>query len=155
MSAITICKFYTNPVPSENDNALISRTLLKVSVIDRRWEPSCGQQPRDGEFWQVEVVREFGESMKGCFLLHPKARIHESDVRSLIPGTYDIEAEAGLIVITPHNPGIGFYPSPTENCSPTSTVGTPSSWTSRSSCRVARGSAERESSLVLTAFGVP
>jgi hypothetical protein len=112
MSAITICKFYTNPVPSENDNALISRTLLKVSVIDRRWEPSCGQQPRDGEFWQVEVVREFGESMKGCFLLHPKARIHESDVRSLIPGTYDIEAEAGLIVITPHNPGNWVLPIP-------------------------------------------
>lgn len=112
MSAITICKFYTNPSPSENDNALISRTLLKVAVIDRRWTPTYGQKPRDGEFWQVEVVREFGEAMKGCFLLHPLARIHSSEVRSLIPGTYDIEEESGLVVITPHNPGSWVLPLP-------------------------------------------
>jgi len=106
MSAITVCKFYKNPSTTNEPNTVISRTLLKVAVVDRRWKPVCGQrEPTDGEFWKVSIVREFGRAMKGCFLVHPIHRVYDTEYRTLIPGTYDIESEDGLIVITPHNPG--------------------------------------------------
>jgi len=112
MSAITICKFYTNPNPSsDNKNEVISRTLQKISVIDRRWKPDCGKRlPTDGEFWKVKIVHEFGRAMKGCFLVHPLHKVYDNEFRTLIPGTYDIESEEGLVVITPHNPGYWILP---------------------------------------------
>ena len=108
MHAITVCKFYTNPQSSGEDdqNKVISRTLRKIAVVDKRWKPTCGQRyPRDGEFWKVRIVREFKRAMKGCFLVEPIHRVYDHEFRTLIPGTYDIEAEDGLVVVTPHNPG--------------------------------------------------
>ena len=107
MHAITVCKFYENPQATEDtENKVISRTLRKIAVVDRRWKPDCGKRfPKDGEFWKVKVVHEFGRAMKGCFLVEPLHKVHEHEFRTLIPGTYTVEAEDGLVVVTPTNPG--------------------------------------------------
>ena len=111
MTAITICKFFNNTSINDQHNKVISRTLRKIAVIDRRWTAVDSQHyPKDGEFWKVGIVREFGRAMKGCFLVHPLQKIHDNEFRSLIPGTYDIEAEDGLVVLTPHNPGYWVMP---------------------------------------------
>lgn len=98
----TIVKFYTNP-HTNSPNAIITRTMLKVGIIDSAWKSNV--YPLDGEFWYVEIVRETCPKMnKGCFILAPIHKVDPKDISKLIPGMYEEDLQDGVLYIKAKNP---------------------------------------------------
>lgn len=100
----TLVKFYKNPYPT-SANTVISRTLLKISVIDAQWLAAHKEEqwPKEGEIWQANIVKEIEEGhAKGCFILEPIQKVTE--ITPLFPGFYTEETIEGKAILTPKQP---------------------------------------------------
>jgi len=108
---LTIVKFFKNELPG--DNSVISRTLLKVGLVDKAWQPkplvdgTIGPIPQPGEFWRVRILKETCVGMvRGCFIVHPLEKIDEDSIVHLVPGMYSERTTKGVLVITPRDPQV-------------------------------------------------
>lgn len=100
INAEVIVKFFNNSLDKSN-NALITRTLKKIGVIDRNY---CKEMPSDGELWKVKILREICEKQsKGCFVLEPTEKIDSNSVFKLLPGMYEEEVLDKVLYIYPKN----------------------------------------------------
>jgi len=101
--SVVIVKFYANPASS---NAIVTRTLKKIGVIDRAFQ---GTMPQDGEMWKVKIVREICSGQcKGCFVLTPLELVDPGTIVKIVPGMYDELIKNKILFIFPK--------SPTYNC---------------------------------------
>lgn len=105
---LTLLKFHNNP--EKGENSVISRTLLKAAVIDRRWKPKPDQEipgtsesfTKEGEFWKVRIVRDTAPGrIAGCFIVEPLCKVLIDDIVHLIPGMYTDTIEKGLVILHP------------------------------------------------------
>jgi len=102
---ITVVKFYSNP-KSNTNNSVITRTLLKIGIIDSAWLKEVPEEkhPKQGELWKVKIIKEVEPGKPhGCFLLHPIEKVDQ--VNPLIYGMYDEEEVNGIILVHPHSFG--------------------------------------------------
>lgn len=99
MNIKTVVKFYKNP-HQHSQNPIITRTLLKVGIIDNQWRGQV--YPQDGEIWLVRINRETCPGMnKGCFILSPLQKIEPKDLSHIVPGMYDEQIKNGILHIRP------------------------------------------------------
>ena len=105
----TVVKFYENH-ETTNANAIFSKTLLKVAFIDHDWkDKGQPEEPKDGEFWLVDVVHETCAGQpKGCFLLHPIRKVEATMLNRLLPGMYDEINHNGCMVLEPKSGGVNW-----------------------------------------------
>lgn len=104
---ITILKFFENKNSSPREsNDVISRTLSKISVINRNYKPSDGVFPKHGELWKCRIVKEKEPGKaKGCFLVDPISKLDKDDVKYVIPGLYDERLVNGKLLVYPKRMG--------------------------------------------------
>lgn len=105
----TVVKFYTNH-DDRNANKLMTKTLLKAGFVDNEWlDQGPQEEPSDGEFWLVDVIKETCPGKpKGCFLVHPLRRLDPGDLNRLLPGMYTEENVDGCLVIEPKTGGLNW-----------------------------------------------
>ncbi len=88
---------------------LMTRTCMKVGVVDDRWKPAEGaNMPGPNEWWIVHVVHETNPGLnKGCLILRPISIVDHASINPLIPGFYSsVEPNPGTLIVTPrHDPG--------------------------------------------------
>ena len=107
----TVVKFYENP--KKGPNPVISRSLLKVSVVDSEWLAAHTQAEwaKDGELWLVDIVKETKPKQAGgCFILHPIKRVEIGDLGKLVPGLYQETEEDGILRLVPNQRGLWMLP---------------------------------------------
>lgn len=101
---ITVVKFYDNP-HKNSKNKIITRTLLKIGVVDTRWLTRNNNKkefPKADEFWKVKIIKELEDGIaKGCFLLEPIEKIEEDDFTILLPGMYEEKIINNKLIIEP------------------------------------------------------
>lgn len=106
---ITLVKFIRNPLEAASANSIITKTLGKTGVIDRSYPPDA-KQPKEEEFWYVELARERGAgSARGLFVLRPIQKIgvapnstnNDPDIVHLIPGGFDSVKQGNVILVYP------------------------------------------------------
>jgi len=104
----TVVKFYDNHEPL-NSNKLMTKTLLKAAFIDNDWkDKSPDIEPKNGEFWLVNVVKETCPGQpRGCFLVHPIRQVDAGNLNRLLPGMYVERDFNGCMILEPKN--IGNY----------------------------------------------
>lgn len=103
----TICKFYANH-DSKHPNPIFTRSLLKIGFIHHDWldEHPEDEKPQEGEFWQVNVVRETRVSEnKGCFLLEPIQKVEPKELNRLLPGMFTSHNNNGCLIVEPKTQG--------------------------------------------------
>jgi hypothetical protein len=109
--ATTVVKFYNN-TKVDDSNTVITKTLLKVGVVDSQWRKAINgaiEEPRDGEFWKVDVVRETNPGQpRGCFVLQPLAKVESEELSRLVPGMYTEELRGGVLYIYPKHKNINW-----------------------------------------------
>lgn len=108
---ITLVKFIRNPIESASaNNAIITKTLGKTGVVGREYSGTGVPQPKEGEFWYVEVVKERGPgSSRGLFVLKPIQKVgsvpnsaeQDPDIVHLIPGGFDSVRKDNVILVYP------------------------------------------------------
>ena len=97
----TLVKFFENS-DKDNSNAVISRTLCKIAVVDRDWLKQNSNHPKAGEFWKIKIVRETCIGMtKGCLIVHPIERIDDTTLIHLVPGMYSESINNRVLILTP------------------------------------------------------
>jgi len=109
----TIVKFIQNK--PESSNKLISRTLLKIAVVSKFYNPRpSASHPKADEFWIVNIVKETGEGKaSGCFVVEPQFRvptivkdnITSPHILHLAPSMFTYEFVNGKIMVKPDDPG--------------------------------------------------
>lgn len=98
---ITLLKFVRNK-DKNNHNSVISRTMLKVAVINRHHTKSGGEMPKAGEIWKCQIITEKNSGeRKGCFIVNPLSKINEDSMKYIIPGMYEEKEVNGKILIFP------------------------------------------------------
>jgi hypothetical protein len=113
MTTVTLVKFFKNEQNS-TDNKVISRTLLKVALIDKNWQSVTDNgTPRDypqaGEFWKVRILKETCVGMvRGCFIVEPIEKIGEDSIVHLVPGMYDEQVSNGVLVVVPRDQNVNW-----------------------------------------------
>jgi hypothetical protein len=106
---ITILKFFenTNKQNPDDDNDVISRTLLKIAVVSRHYKQQPGAvMPKHGELWRCKIVKEISSGInKGCFVVEPLEQLDETAIVRLIPGFFCRKLVKGRLIILPKKPG--------------------------------------------------
>ena len=108
----TVVQFIKNRSPgSDGRNQVFSRSLRKVAFIDSRFDGPV--DPRPGEHWFVEIIRENESKNGGCFVLKPIHRILKSELCPLVHGMYDMTNDGDAIILKPKEEGKFWVMSPT------------------------------------------
>lgn len=110
----TVAKFYDNHQEHRSDrNRLISKSLLKMMLIDDRWavENADKPMPKNGEFWLVDVVHETRSGQpRGTFLAHPIREVKFDQIVKLMPGMFEEkwygEGDKKLLMLEPKVGGV-------------------------------------------------
>ena len=109
--ATTIVKFYNN-TKVDDSNTVITKTLLKVGVVDSQWckaVKGAVESPNDGEFWRVDIVRETNPGLpRGCFVLQPLSKVDVEGLSRLVPGMYHEELKEGVLYVYPKHKNINW-----------------------------------------------
>jgi hypothetical protein len=112
---ISILKFFENTnykeKTTDNENEVISRTMLKIAVVSRHYRQKHGPEkmPKNGELWKCKVVKEINSGKnKGCFVVEPIERIADTDIVHLIPGWYDTKVVNGRLLIIPRKQNVNW-----------------------------------------------
>jgi len=104
LDLVTIVKFYFNnnrKMKSKFYNRLLTRTLGKVGVIDRKFDTDKVQS---GEFWKVRIVGETCPGRNtGCFLLEPIEKVLPDNMGIVLPGMYSEQRHKGLLIVHPNS----------------------------------------------------
>ncbi len=99
----TILKFFKNKKIDDINNNLISRTMLKIAVINRHFK---GTKPNAGELWRCRIIKEINPgTSKGCFIVDPIAPISEKDILHLVPGFFYKKIIENRLIIIPKQKG--------------------------------------------------
>jgi len=75
-------------------NPVISKTMGKVSVISHAYQSAM---PQPGSFWVCRIDNE----IQGSFIVTPLKMVPLENVKSLIPGMYDVEIKNLTVVLRP------------------------------------------------------
>lgn len=75
-------------------NPIISKTMGKVSVINHTYQSAM---PQPGSFWVCRIDNE----IQGSFIVTPLRMVPLENVKSLIPGMYDVEIKNLTVVCRP------------------------------------------------------
>lgn len=75
-------------------NPIISKTMGKVAVISHAYQSSM---PQPGTFWICRIDSE----IQGSFIVTPVKQIPLEQVKSLIPGMYDVEIRNLTVICRP------------------------------------------------------
>jgi hypothetical protein len=106
---ITILKFFenTNKQNQDDDNDVISRTMLKIAVVSRHYKQQhSATMPKHGELWRCKIVKEISSGInKGCFVVEPLEQLSEDSIVRLIPGFFCRKFVKGRLIIYPKKPG--------------------------------------------------
>lgn len=82
-------------------NRVITRTLRKVGMVDVKY-PADQPQPKPGETWLVEVVREnLAADSPGAFILQPVSLLRPEEVTALQLNDFTSEVYGTSLVLTP------------------------------------------------------
>lgn len=107
---LCILKFFENtnykdkkPAGPDNENEVISRTLLKIAVVSRHYRLKHPElMPKHGELWKCRVVKEISSGKnRGCFIVEPVEKIDDKSILHLIPGWYDEKLVNGRLLVIP------------------------------------------------------
>ena len=104
---LCILKFFGNDKKSadesDNENEVISRTLLKIAVVSRHYRQKHPElMPKHGELWKCRIVKEISSGKnRGCFIIEPLEFVNDKDILHLIPGWYDSKVVNGRLLIIP------------------------------------------------------
>jgi len=106
---LCILKFFENTnykdkKPSgDNENEVISRTLLKIAVVSRHYRQNHPElMPKHGELWKCRVVKEISSGKnRGCFIVEPVEKVDDKSILHLIPGWYDEKFVNGRLLVIP------------------------------------------------------
>lgn len=82
---------------------LMTRTCMKIGIIDTTWEPRPGLNvPKPGEWWMVYITGETKPGInRGCLILSPIERV-TSSINPLITGLYtEYTPNPGTLIISP------------------------------------------------------
>lgn len=103
---LTVVKFFRNPKVGDA-NWLISRTLRKITLINRSWVSANGVSPADEQLWLVKLVAESNHGQnKGAFICNPIVWVKPNEIIHLPPTMFDeIQMVDGMLVITPTEQG--------------------------------------------------
>jgi hypothetical protein len=94
----TLAKFYLSKAPNGKMNC-ISRTLGKVSIVDRGFNGSINDQ----DIWVCKIVREINPRKNiGAFILQPVELVEPDRIKKIIPGFYDAQPMGKVISIIPN-----------------------------------------------------
>lgn len=108
---ITILKFFENTNKNNNDdNDVISRTLLKIAVVSRHYKlQATNIMPKHGELWRCKIVKEISSGInKGCFVVEPIENLEEDSIVRLVPGFFCKKVVKGRLIIFPNKPGFNW-----------------------------------------------
>lgn len=111
---ISILKFFGNTYKgnagNENENTVISRTLLKIAVVSRHYlKKHPDKAPAHGELWKCRIIKEIRPNeSKGCFLVETLEKIDDQSIVHLIPGWYDTKVVKGRMIIVPRKQGVNW-----------------------------------------------
>jgi len=87
----------------DNENEVISRTLLKIAVVSRHYRQKHPElMPKHGELWKCRIVKEISSGKnRGCFIIEPLEKVDDKQILHLIPGWYDDKVVNGRLLIIP------------------------------------------------------
>lgn len=87
----------------ENENEVISRTLLKIAVVSHYYSQKHPEaMPKHGELWDCRIIKEKESGKnKGCFIVEPIKKVDDKTILHLIPGWYDEKLVNGRLLIIP------------------------------------------------------
>lgn len=108
---ICILKFFSNTNRGkDNDNDVISRTMLKIAVVSRHYKKKYpGNLPKHGELWKCRILREKNPGKNtGCHIVEPIEQVDDKSILHLIPGWYDEKLINGRLIIIPRKPHINW-----------------------------------------------
>jgi len=91
---------------------LLTRTCMKIGVVDQNWLPPSGMEiPNPGEWWFVHIVRETHPGQNhGVLILRPIQKVEQNSMNILVPGFFETERpNEGTLVITPKNDPHGHW----------------------------------------------
>lgn len=104
---LCILKFFENTnyksPTTTNENAVISRTLLKIAVVSRHYcQKHPDRMPKHGELWKCRIVKEIHSGKnKGAFIVESLEKIDDKSIIHLIPGWYDDKLVNGRLLVIP------------------------------------------------------
>jgi hypothetical protein len=106
---LCILKFFENTNykdkkgSSDNENEVISRTLLKIAVVSRHYRQKHPElMPKHGELWKCRIVKEISSGKnRGCFIVEPVEKVDDKSILHLIPGWYDEKLVNGRLLVIP------------------------------------------------------
>ncbi len=106
---LCILKFFENTNykdkkgSSDNENEVISRTLLKIAVVSRHYRQKHPElMPKHGELWKCRIVKEISSGKnRGCFIVEPVQKVDDQSILHLIPGWYDEKLVNGRLLVIP------------------------------------------------------
>lgn len=75
-------------------NPIISKTMGKVAVISHAYQSSM---PQPSSFWICRIDSE----IQGSFIVTPIKMVPLENVKSLIPGMYDVVIQNNTVVLNP------------------------------------------------------
>jgi len=97
----TILKWFRNKKQGDT-NELISRTLLKISVISRYRTSDNDISPNFGELWRCRIIKEMGSgTSRGCFIVEPLERVDEHQILHITTGMFYKKLINNRLIITP------------------------------------------------------
>lgn len=83
---------------------LMTRTCMKVGVVDHQWEPAEGGAiPNPEEWWIVHIVHETNPGRnRGCFIMRPIHQVSIGSINPIMPGLYDSNSpNPGTLIVQP------------------------------------------------------
>lgn len=103
---LCILKFFTNNNKGTGDNDVISRTLLKIAVVNRHYQQKPGAvMPQHGELWIVKIIKETGTGNTGTFICEPIEKVDEKSLMHLVPGLFCKQLVKGKLIVYPKKRG--------------------------------------------------
>lgn len=97
----TILKWFKNKKMGDT-NELISRTLLKISVISRYRTKETDVSPHFGELWRCRIIKEMGSgTSRGCFIVEPLEKVEENQILHIAPGMFYKKLVKNRLIIVP------------------------------------------------------
>lgn len=93
-----VAKFFLSKSPADGSYQLVSRTLGKLSLVDKPYRGMV----QNKDIWVCEILEETRVgTCGGAFILKPVKKIDANHVRKIIPGFYDIKVVDRYAVLIP------------------------------------------------------
>lgn len=116
----TIVKFRSRKASKKRRNVkprgaapdLLTRTCMKIGVVDVNWVPPKDFiMPQAEEWWIVHIVHETHPGInRGCLIMRPISKVDIASMNILVPGFFEKDQpNPGTLVVTPKNDPHGLW----------------------------------------------